>query len=124
MKIEVSVGEIVDKLSILSIKKQNIIEESKLNNVIKEYEYLKNIVFNNLKIEQQDFDEMIQVNSKLWKIEDSLREKEKEKIFDEKFIELARSVYYTNDERASIKKRINTKYGSDFFEEKSYSQYQ
>jgi hypothetical protein len=77
-----------------------------------------------LKIEQQDFDEMIQVNSKLWKIEDSLREKEKEKIFDEKFIELARSVYYTNDERASIKKRINTKYGSDFFEEKSYSQYQ
>lgn len=123
MKIEVSVGEIVDKLSILSIKKENIFEESKLINVVKEYEYLKNIVFDELKIEKEDFEEMVKINKSLWDIEDFLREKEKLKLFDDEFIELARSVYYTNDERASIKKRINNKYGSVFSEEKSYFKY-
>lgn len=123
MKIEVSIGEIVDKLSILSIKKENIIDESKLINVVKEYDYLKNIVFEELKIEKEDFQEMVKINKSLWDIEDFLREKEKLKLFDDKFIELARSVYYTNDERASIKKRINNKYGSEFSEEKSYSKY-
>jgi len=123
MKIEVSVGEIVDKLSILLIKKQNISDKSKLDNVIKEYEYLKNIVFEDLKIEEEDFIDMIEINSSLWDIEDNLRDKEKSKTFDEEFVQLARSVYYTNDKRALIKKRINTKYGSTFSEEKSYSPY-
>ena len=123
MKIEVSVGEIVDKLSILLIKKQNISDKSKLDNVFKEYEYLKNIVFEDLKIEEEDFNDMIEINSSLWDIEDNLRNKEKSKTFDEEFVQLARSVYYTNDKRASIKKRINTKYGSNFSEEKSYSPY-
>lgn len=123
MKIEVSIGEIVDKLSILSIKKQNISDKSKLDNVIKEHDYLNNIVFEVLKIEYEDFKDMIEINSSLWDIEDNLRIKEKSKLFDEEFIQLARSVYYTNDKRASIKKRINQKYGSNFSEEKSYSPY-
>lgn len=123
MKIEVSIGEIVDKLSILSIKKQNISDKSKLDNIIKEHDYLNNIVFEVLKIEYEDFKDMKEINSSLWDIEDNLRIKEKSKLFDEEFIQLARSVYYTNDKRASIKKRINQKYGSNFSEEKSYSPY-
>jgi hypothetical protein len=123
MKIEVSVGEIVDKLSILQIKTGLITDQEKLNNVKKEHEYLYRIVFDDMKIESSDFFEMVVVNQKLWKIEDDIRDKERDKVFDEEFIELARSVYYTNDERAEIKKRINLKYGSYFTEEKSYSDY-
>jgi len=123
MKIEVSVGEIVDKLSILHIKTKFIKDEEKLNNVKNEYEYLKNIVFDEMKIEPSDFFEMIVVNQNLWKIEDDIREKERKKEFDQEFIELARSVYITNDERARIKKNINLKYKSDFTEEKSYNKY-
>jgi hypothetical protein len=123
MKIEVSVGEIVDKLSILQIKTAHIKEEEKLNNIKKEYEYLKNIVFDEMKIEPSDFFDMVVVNQNLWKIEDDIREKERKKEFDQNFIELARSVYITNDERARIKKDINLKYKSDFTEEKSYKKY-
>ena len=123
MKIEVSTGEIVDKLSILSIKIDNISDESKLINVKKEYDYLWEIVFNDLKIEQEDFDKMVQINQKLWVIEDQIREKERQNSFDSEFIELARSVYFTNDKRADIKKEINLKYHSIFTEEKSYAKY-
>lgn len=123
MKIEVSVGEIVDKLSILQIKKNNIIDEVKLQNIIKEFNYLENIVFNELKIEKEDFDNLITINEKLWDIEDKIRNKEKNKSFDNEFIKLARSVYYTNDQRAEIKKNINLKYKSSFIEEKSYEKY-
>lgn len=123
MKIEVSVGEIVDKLSILKIKKNNISDTTKLNNVIKEYDYLNDIVFNELKISKDDFLNLVLVNERLWDIEDKLRDKEREKSFDDDFVELARSVYFTNDKRAEIKKEINIKYGSLFVEEKSYKQY-
>jgi hypothetical protein len=123
MKIEVSVGEIVDKLSILKIKTDFIKDEEKLNNVKKEYDYLYDIVFNEMKIEQSDFFDMVSINQKLWKIEDDIRDKERNKTFDDEFIELARSVYFTNDERAEVKKLINLKYGSLFVEEKSYSNY-
>ena len=123
MKIEVSIGEIVDKLSILKIKKNNIIDESKLFNIITEYDYLYNIVFNEMKIKQSDFSNMVDINQVLWKIEDDIRDKERDKVFDAEFIELARSVYTTNDKRAEIKKEINLKYGSLFVEEKSYSNY-
>ena len=123
MKIEVSTGEIVDKLSILSIKIDNITDESKLTNIKKEYEYLYQIVFSELKINQEDFNEMVQINQKLWIIEDEIREKERQKSFDQEFIELARSVYFTNDKRAEIKKQINLKYNSIFTEEKSYAKY-
>jgi hypothetical protein len=123
MNIKVSIGEIVDKLSILNIKKNNIAEESKLFNIITEYDYLYDVVFNQLKIESDDFNNLLLVNESLWKIEDDIRDKERDKVFDIEFIELARSVYTTNDKRAEIKKEINLKYGSLFVEEKSYSNY-
>ena len=123
MNIKVSIGEIVDKLSILNIKKNNITEESKLFNIITEYNYLYDVVFNQLKIESDDFNNLLLVNESLWKIEDDIRDKERDKVFDTEFIELARSVYTTNDKRAEIKKEINLKYGSFFVEEKSYSNY-
>lgn len=123
MKIEVSIGEIVDKLSILKIKTEFIKDEEKLNNVKKEYDYLYDIVFNEMKIEQSDFFDMVSINQKLWNIEDDIRNKEKSKEFDDEFIRLARAVYVTNDKRAEVKKVINIKYGSLFVEEKSYSNY-
>jgi hypothetical protein len=123
MNIEVSTGEIVDKLSILQIKKNNITDNEKLINIDKEYDYLYKIVFEDLKIDKEDFYKLILINEKLWQIEDDLRIKESQKEFDEEFIELARNVYYTNDERANIKKQVNIKYGSDFVEEKSYNKY-
>ena len=124
MKIEVSIGEIVDKLSILQIKTEFIRDEEKLNNVKKEYDYLYDIVFNEMKIEQSDFFDMVSINQELWKIEDDIRDKERAKEFDDEFIRLARAVYVTNDKRAEVKKVINIKYGSLFVEEKSYSDYQ
>jgi len=123
MKIEVSTGEIVDKLSILQIKKLNILEEDKLINVKKEFDYLYDIVFNQLKIENFDYNDLVTINQKLWDIEDDIRDKERNSQFDNEFIELARSVYITNDERANKKKEINFKYGSEFVEEKSYKKY-
>jgi hypothetical protein len=123
MKIEVSIGEIVDKLSILQIKTEFIRDEEKLNNVKKEYDYLYDIVFNEMKIEQSDFFDMVSINQELWKIEDDIRDKERAKEFDDEFVSLARAVYVTNDKRAEVKKVINIKYGSLFVEEKSYQKY-
>jgi hypothetical protein len=124
MEIEVSVGEIVDKLSILQIKKENITDESKLVNVNKEYLYLHEIVFSKLNISHDDhYVRLLDVNKSLWDIEDKIRDKERDKEFDSEFIELARSVYFTNDKRAEIKKEINLLYSSTFVEEKSYNPY-
>jgi hypothetical protein len=123
MNIEVSIGEIVDKLSILKIKKNNILDVIKLNNITTEYNYLNDIVFNQLKIPEEDFFKLVLINEKLWKIEDDIRDMERNKTYDIEFIKLARSVYFTNDVRAEIKKEINLKYGSLFVEEKSYSKY-
>ena len=123
MNIEVSIGEIVDKLSILKIKKNNIFDVIKLNNITTEYNYLNDIVFNQLKISEEDFFKLVLINEKLWKIEDDIRDMERNKTYDIEFIKLARSVYFTNDVRAEIKKEINLKYGSLFVEEKSYSKY-
>lgn len=123
MLIEVSIGEIVDKLSILELKKLNIKDEDKLKNIIKEYDYLYDIVFNELKIDQDDFLSLFNINQTLWEVEDRLRNKEKIKAFNSEFVELARLVYITNDKRSDIKKQINIKYNSIFVEEKSYSPY-
>lgn len=122
MEIEVSTGEIVDKLTILLIKKDNIIDPNKLENIKKELNYLENIV-RKLQISPEDISELLLVNQVLWKVEDEIRDKERNKIFDQSFIELARKVYISNDSRAEIKRKINKKYSSDFFEEKSYSPY-
>ena len=125
MKIEVSHGEIVDKLTILQIKKNNITDVTKLENINKEYDYLFSVVENDLGISTQsdDYLKLLTINQELWVIEDDIREKERQKEFDEEFIRLARAVYYTNDNRANVKKEINLKYSSGFVEEKSYSQY-
>ena len=125
MNIEVSHGEIVDKLTILQIKKENITDPNKLDNIIKEYEYLLSVVENDLGISTSspEYLELLSVNKELWVIEDDIRDKERQKEFDEDFVSLARSVYYTNDVRAKIKKEINLKYSSGFIEEKSYSDY-
>jgi hypothetical protein len=123
MKIEVSIGEIVDKLTILALKKKYIDDQLKLENIQKEYSYLLDIVFNELKISLTDYDELLHINQLLWEIEDDIRVKEKNAEFDNQFIELARLVYITNDKRADTKKQINEKYGSEFREEKSYAKY-
>jgi len=125
MKIEVSIGEIVDKLSILKIKTENITDKVKLDNVIKEYEYLLGVVEDdlNISIDSDLYNELLSINKELWGIEDDIRDKEREKSFDDEFVSLARSVYFTNDRRADVKKRINIEYGSDFVEEKSYNKY-
>ena len=125
MNIEVSHGEIVDKLTILQIKKENITDPFKLDNIVKEYNYLLSVVENDLGIstESPEYLELLSINKELWVIEDDIRDKERIKEFDDDFIKLARSVYYTNDVRAKIKKEINLKYSSGFVEEKSYQSY-
>lgn len=125
MKIEVSIGEIVDKLTILEIKKENIKDIDKLEYILKEYNYLKNIVTNEIgfSLESEEYKDLLHINKKLWDIEDKIREKEKEKSFDVSFIELARQVYFTNDLRSSQKMLINIKLNSNFIEFKSYEKY-
>ena len=125
MNIEVSHGEIVDKLTILEIKKKNITDVEKLNNVTKEYDYLVSIVENDLGISlsSPEYKKLLSINQELWVIEDDIRDKERNKEFDEEFVKLARAVYHTNDIRANIKKEINVKYSSGFVEEKSYQPY-
>jgi len=126
MKIEVSHGEIVDKLTILQIKKKNITDDEKLTNINKEYNYLLSVVENDLdiSISSPEYLELLSINEELWIIEDDIRDKERKKEFDDEFVKLARAVYYTNDVRAKIKKEINIKYSSGFIEEKSYNSYQ
>jgi hypothetical protein len=125
MKIEVSIGEIVDKLTILHIKMENILDPEKLRNIAKEYGYLKDVVEDDLKIstESEEYLKLLNINKELWDIEDDIRDKERNGEFDNKFIELARAVYVTNDKRADAKKEINIKFGSNFVEEKSYALY-
>jgi hypothetical protein len=125
MIVEVSIGEAVDKATILSIKSEKIKDNSKLININKELSYLLDVLNRDYKITNTDelFVKLKSVNENLWVIEDSIRDKEFNKEFDSVFIELARSVYITNDERFSIKKTIDSVYGSNFSEEKSYKKY-
>lgn len=125
MKIKVSIGEVIDKLTILDIKRKKIKDESKLINVKKEYDYLREAVETKYRITtDNDFYRVLfTINSELWEIEDSIRDLERSQTFNDSFIQLARSVYFKNDERARIKKEINIRYNSDLIEEKSYSNY-
>ena len=119
----ISIGELIDKITILEIKK-NKLQNSKLENVLKELSYLRKLMEKN-KIEINDdlFTQLKEINLTLWDIEDQIRIKEKNKEFDNIFIELARSVYFTNDKRSEIKKRINRLSNSEITEEKSYAEY-
>ena len=129
MKIEVSNGEIIDKYTILEIKLSEIKDPAKLGNIRNEYDTLTPDVENIYKTvkDQQHLKtlhiNLLEVNKKLWKIEDDIRECERAKDFGQTFIDLARAVYYTNDDRSDVKKQINTYTGSDLVEEKSYEDY-
>lgn len=123
MKIEVPNGEIVDKLTILSIKQDKILDPEKLFNIQQEIKAIESISQSILPKNSELFHQLTELNLKLWNIEDALRHKEKLQEFDQEFIELARQVYKTNDERASVKKKINQLSESRLFEEKSYEQY-
>lgn len=125
MKIEISNGELIDKLTILEIKLQNSINTEQKNNLQKEYIYLKKeseLLLTNTIIYQLH-KELQKINLELWNIEDSIRAKEKIKKFDQEFIRLARQVYITNDKRALVKKEINILSNSNFIEEKLYEKY-
>lgn len=126
IKTDISVGEFLDKLTILQIKRARISDDAKLININKELEVLQELwrrsgyVKTDLSAERED---LRLVNEQLWNIEDDIRDKEARGEFDSAFIELARAVYVTNDRRAKIKKTINTKLGSGIVEEKSYKDY-
>jgi hypothetical protein len=124
MKVEVSIGELVDKVSILSIKLKKIKDATKLANIQKEYAILVQAMEGTgFSLESSEFKRLEAINLKLWDIEDQIRTKEARKEFDETFIALARSVYFTNDERAKVKREVNIKYGSGIVEEKEYVEY-
>ena len=119
----VSLGELIDKITILEIKQIHM-TGIKLKNVDKELKLLKKILQDkNLEIDIALINSLKDVNNNLWEIEDNIRIKESNQKFDKEFIQLARSVYKENDKRASIKKEINQRYNSELVEEKSYNNY-
>ena len=119
----VSLGELIDKITILEIKQIHM-TGIKLKNVDKELKLLKKILQDkNLEIDIDLINNLKEVNNNLWEIEDKIRIKERNKEFDKEFVELARSVYKENDKRASLKKEINQQYNSALVEEKSYNNY-
>jgi len=127
MKIEISNGELLDKISILELKMLKIEDKEKLVNIEKEFHTLNPLcvkLFEKFGGELQNhYLELAAINAELWDIEDEIRECEKNKDFGGKFTELARSVYFTNDKRSEVKKLINVLTGSDLVEEKSYEDY-
>ena len=127
MLVEVSNGELLDKISILELKMLKIEDEEKLVNVHKEFDTLNPLVVelfeNNDSQLQNHYLELAEINGKLWDIEDWIRDCEREKRFDKEFVELARSVYITNDKRCEVKKLINILTSSGLVEEKSYKEY-
>ena len=129
MKIEVSNGEILDKYTILEIKLSKIKDPNKIINIRHEYDTLTQdveCIYNACKDSNQLKNlhkNLLEVNKKLWKIEDDIRECERANDFGKTFIDLARAVYYVNDDRSDVKKEINIFTGSDLVEEKSYEEY-
>ena len=126
IKVPVSPGELLDKITILRIKSQRMSDPAKVANVRTELRALEAnwdaSAYAKIDIEA-DVGALMGVNERLWMIEDDIRDKERAQAFDAEFIRLARAVYVENDERAAIKRRINTKLGSSIIEEKSYRQY-
>ena len=126
IKIELSIGELLDKISILQIKAERIDDPSKVKNINKELDVLRSLwndsPYSDTNL-SSEINELKNINEALWDIEDKIRDKERNQVFDKDFIELARSVYFTNDKRAEIKRIINGKTGSELIEEKSYSDY-
>jgi len=123
MKIEVSNGEIADKLTIVEIKLENIKDEKKLVNLRAEFAVLDEAVSKIIAKDHPLYQELLTINKQLWDIEDRIRELEKAKDFGAEFVEVARSVYFTNDKRSEVKRKINELTGSSLIEEKSYEDY-
>jgi hypothetical protein len=125
MKVEISNGELLDKFSILEIKMGNIKDPFKLSNIEREYKELYNDCTDLLRDSSINslYSQLKSINQDLWKVEDDIRDLERKKDFGEEFISLARKVYFTNDERARVKKEINLESGSQLVEEKSYQDY-
>ena len=124
--VEVSVGELFDKISILEIKKDKIKDKEKLKYIVDEYNLLKEQMINKVKLNEKLnglFDTLKDINSKLWVIEDDKRLCEKNSDFGEKFIKLSRDIHFLNDKRASIKLEINNQTGSKIKEIKEYTSY-
>jgi hypothetical protein len=126
IKVPISPGELLDKITILRIKSQRMTDPAKLSNVRLELRALEETwsasAYARVDI-AADIDALLRVNERLWVIEDDIRDKERARAFDAEFIRLARAVYIENDERAAIKRRINAKLGSALVEEKSYREY-
>jgi Family of unknown function (DUF6165) len=126
IKVPISPGELLDKITILRIKSQRMSDPVKVSNVRLELRSLEatwnNSAYASVNIEA-DVTALLNVNERLWVIEDDIRDKERTQAFDAEFIRLARAVYFENDERAAIKRRINTTLGSSIVEEKSYREY-
>jgi uncharacterized protein YukE len=124
--IKISPGEFLDKLTILEIKSERIQDPAKLANVNRELEHLRS-VWNGSPMARADISstasELKRVNEALWEIEDRIRVKEHEGVFDDEFVQLARSVYINNDRRAALKRRLNLDLGGEIIEEKSYADY-
>ena len=127
MKVEVSNGELLDKLSILELKLKNIKDNKKLTNIKNEHGGLRPLcdsLFANYCNELRSlYAKLSEINAELWKIEDDIRECERNKDFGDEFVRLARAVYFTNDKRSDVKKSINLLTESGFVEEKSYEDY-
>jgi hypothetical protein len=126
IKVPISPGELIDKLTILEIKSSRMTDATKLANVRVELSLLqetwRDSAYAAVDIDAE-WSELRRINAELWDIEDRIRDKELDGAFDQQFIELARAVYVTNDERARVKREINTKLGSRIVEEKSYAKY-
>jgi Family of unknown function (DUF6165) len=124
--VAISPGELLDKITILRIKSTRMSDTTKLANVRSELHALEETWRRSAYAKsgiEADVNALLEVNERLWVIEDGIRDKERAKAFDADFIRLARAVYFENDERAAIKRRINTKLGSSIVEEKSYAGY-
>jgi len=123
INVPISVGELIDKITILEIKKDKL-KNLKLKNILKELSFLRAVLEkNSIFIPDEIFFQLKSINLKLWDIEDKIRIKEKNKEFDNEFIELARSVYLNNDRRSETKKELNIMFNSEIIEEKSYEKY-
>ena len=126
IRVPISPGELIDKITILQIKSARITDPTKVANVRNELALLE-ATWRESPFSTSDVDaewvSLRRINEKLWDVEDRLRDKERVRTFDQEFIDLARAVYFTNDERAAVKREINTKLGSKIVEEKSYAKY-
>ena len=126
IRVPVSPGELLDKITILRIKSSRMSDAQKLANIRIELKVLEETWGDSPYAKSDiaaDVNSLLQVNERLWVIEDDIRDKERAQTFDGEFIRLARAVYFENDERAAIKRRINLKLGSTIVEEKSYTEY-